>query len=78
MGGLEGDEEGLEDVLDRLETSLDEVFTPCDAAARNEETRNHFWSTVKAKTINGKAQLHALVDGKKIIITESSVRRDFN
>ncbi|GJZ84798.1 hypothetical protein Tco_0650137 [Tanacetum coccineum] len=35
-----------------------------------------FWSTVKAKTINGEAQLHALVDGKKIIITESSVRRD--
>ncbi|GJV94127.1 hypothetical protein Tco_1541940 [Tanacetum coccineum] len=26
--------------------------------------------------INGEAQLHALVDGKKIIITESSVRRD--
>ncbi|GJT90061.1 uncharacterized mitochondrial protein-like protein [Tanacetum coccineum] len=35
-----------------------------------------FWSTVMAKTINGEEQLHALVDGKKIIITESSVRRD--
>ncbi|GJV35819.1 uncharacterized mitochondrial protein-like protein [Tanacetum coccineum] len=35
-----------------------------------------FWSTVVVKTINGEAQLHALVDGKKIIITESSVRRD--
>ncbi|GJR76069.1 reverse transcriptase domain-containing protein [Tanacetum coccineum] len=35
-----------------------------------------FWSTVKAKTINREAQLHAVVDGKKIIITESSVRRD--
>ncbi|GJV05835.1 retrovirus-related pol polyprotein from transposon TNT 1-94 [Tanacetum coccineum] len=35
-----------------------------------------FWSTVKAKNINGEEQLHALVDGKKIIITESSVRRD--
>ncbi|GJS18923.1 hypothetical protein Tco_0413395 [Tanacetum coccineum] len=28
------------------------------------------------KTINGEVQLHALVDGKKIIITESTVRRD--
>ncbi|GJZ63395.1 uncharacterized mitochondrial protein-like protein [Tanacetum coccineum] len=28
------------------------------------------------KTINGEAQIHALVDGKKIIIIESSVRRD--
>ncbi|GJR04785.1 hypothetical protein Tco_0527769 [Tanacetum coccineum] len=29
-----------------------------------------------AKTINGEVQLHALVDGKKIINTESTVRRD--
>ncbi|GKB60496.1 hypothetical protein Tco_0916682 [Tanacetum coccineum] len=35
-----------------------------------------FWSTIKAKTINGEQQLHALVDGKKVIITESNVRRD--
>ncbi|GJR53786.1 hypothetical protein Tco_1404307 [Tanacetum coccineum] len=35
-----------------------------------------FWSTVKSKTVNGEVQLHALVDGKKIIITESIVRRD--
>ncbi|GKE90083.1 hypothetical protein Tco_1567558, partial [Tanacetum coccineum] len=34
------------------------------------------WSTVNAKTINGEAQLHALVDGKKIIVIESSVRSD--
>ncbi|GKD60899.1 uncharacterized mitochondrial protein-like protein, partial [Tanacetum coccineum] len=33
-------------------------------------------ATVKAKTINGEVQLQALVDGKKIIITESTVRRD--
>ncbi|GJV84545.1 hypothetical protein Tco_1524443 [Tanacetum coccineum] len=35
-----------------------------------------FWSTVKAKTINGEVQFHALVDGKKIIITKSTVMRD--
>ncbi|GJY46947.1 hypothetical protein Tco_0436010 [Tanacetum coccineum] len=35
-----------------------------------------FWSTVKAKTSNGEVQLHALVDGKKIIVIESTVRRD--
>nr|GEV35751.1 hypothetical protein [Tanacetum cinerariifolium] len=29
-----------------------------------------------AKTINGEAQLHTKVDDKKIIVTESSVRRD--
>ncbi|GJW79848.1 retrovirus-related pol polyprotein from transposon TNT 1-94 [Tanacetum coccineum] len=35
-----------------------------------------FWATVKAKTVNGEVHLQALVDGKKIIITESIVRRD--
>nr|GEZ06933.1 hypothetical protein [Tanacetum cinerariifolium] len=35
-----------------------------------------FWSTAMAKTINGEVQLHAKVDGKKIIVTESSVRTD--
>ncbi|GKE05327.1 putative ribonuclease H-like domain-containing protein, partial [Tanacetum coccineum] len=33
-------------------------------------------ATVKVKTINGEVQLQALVDGKKIIVTEASVRRD--
>ncbi|GKE55391.1 hypothetical protein Tco_1494576, partial [Tanacetum coccineum] len=35
-----------------------------------------FWSTVQAKTVNREVQLHALVDGKKIIITELIVKRD--
>ncbi|GKD76922.1 hypothetical protein Tco_1339543 [Tanacetum coccineum] len=35
-----------------------------------------FWATVKAKTFNGEEQLQALLDGKKVIITESTVRRD--
>nr|GFA11424.1 hypothetical protein [Tanacetum cinerariifolium] len=35
-----------------------------------------FWSTAMAKNINGEVQLHAKVDGKKIIVTESSIRRD--
>nr|GEW47266.1 hypothetical protein [Tanacetum cinerariifolium] len=34
-----------------------------------------FWSTAMAKTINGEVHLHVKVDGKKIIVTESSVRR---
>ncbi|GJT29878.1 uncharacterized mitochondrial protein-like protein [Tanacetum coccineum] len=32
-------------------------------------------ATVKAKTVNKEVQLQALVDGKKVIITESNVRR---
>ncbi|GKB78616.1 hypothetical protein Tco_0945511 [Tanacetum coccineum] len=32
----------------------------------------NFWATVKAKTVNEEVQLQALVDGKKIIITEAT------
>ncbi|GKE66013.1 hypothetical protein Tco_1520174, partial [Tanacetum coccineum] len=35
-----------------------------------------FWSTVKAKTVNEEVQLQALVDGKKIVVTKASVRKD--
>ncbi|GJT64849.1 putative ribonuclease H-like domain-containing protein [Tanacetum coccineum] len=33
-----------------------------------------FWATEKAKTVNGERQLQALVDKKKVIITETSIR----
>nr|GEX73656.1 ribonuclease H-like domain-containing protein [Tanacetum cinerariifolium] len=35
-----------------------------------------FWATVKVKIINGEVQLQALMDGKKVTITESTIRRD--
>ncbi|GKB80272.1 putative ribonuclease H-like domain-containing protein [Tanacetum coccineum] len=35
-----------------------------------------FWATVKVKTVNEEQQLQALVDRKKIVITEAFVRRD--
>ncbi|GJZ74813.1 hypothetical protein Tco_0639278 [Tanacetum coccineum] len=34
-----------------------------------------FWVTAKVKTINGEVHIQALVDGKKVIVTETSVRR---
>ncbi|GJY03492.1 hypothetical protein Tco_0369432 [Tanacetum coccineum] len=34
-----------------------------------------FWVTAKAKTVNEEAQIQAIVDGKKVIVTETSVRR---
>ncbi|GKE22484.1 hypothetical protein Tco_1433996, partial [Tanacetum coccineum] len=37
-----------------------------------------FWSTSKANTVNGERQLQALIDKKKVIITESSIRSDFH
>ncbi|GJR19756.1 putative ribonuclease H-like domain-containing protein [Tanacetum coccineum] len=37
-----------------------------------------FWATAKANTINGEHQLQALIDKKKVIITESSIRSDLH
>ncbi|GJW72775.1 hypothetical protein Tco_0132145 [Tanacetum coccineum] len=37
-----------------------------------------FWSTAKIKTVNNETQICAKVDGKTIVITESSVRRDLH
>ncbi|GJT50891.1 hypothetical protein Tco_0977048 [Tanacetum coccineum] len=37
-----------------------------------------FWSTTKTKTINNETQIRARVNGKTIVITESSVRRDLH
>nr|GEW64443.1 putative ribonuclease H-like domain-containing protein [Tanacetum cinerariifolium] len=33
-------------------------------------------TTTKVKNINGKSQIHAKVDGKKVVISEASIRRD--
>ncbi|GJZ59429.1 putative ribonuclease H-like domain-containing protein [Tanacetum coccineum] len=35
-----------------------------------------FWAIAKAKTVNGECQIQTLVDKKKVIITEKSVRSD--
>ncbi|GKF28250.1 hypothetical protein Tco_0094592, partial [Tanacetum coccineum] len=67
--------EGFEQIVDFLNanpiryalTINPTIYTSCI---------EQFWATIKAKTVNGEVQLQALVDGKKIIITESIVRRD--
>nr|GEW32798.1 hypothetical protein [Tanacetum cinerariifolium] len=35
-----------------------------------------FWDSAKVETVNGDVRLQALVDGKKIIVNEASIRRD--
>ncbi|GJY42333.1 hypothetical protein Tco_0429603 [Tanacetum coccineum] len=35
-----------------------------------------FWTTAKVQTVNGEVQIQAIVDKKKVIITETSVRKD--
>ncbi|GKA26974.1 hypothetical protein Tco_0713142 [Tanacetum coccineum] len=67
--------EGFEQIVDFLNANPIKytltvnltIFTSCI---------EQFWATTKIKTVNGEVQLHALVDMKKVIITESTIRRD--
>ncbi|GJY89854.1 hypothetical protein Tco_0505050 [Tanacetum coccineum] len=67
--------EGFEQIVDFLNTNRIKyaltinptIYTSCI---------EQLWATVKVKTVNGEVQLQALVDGKKIIVTEAAVRRD--
>nr|GEW12053.1 retrovirus-related Pol polyprotein from transposon TNT 1-94 [Tanacetum cinerariifolium] len=43
---------------------------------KQKQKERKFWTTAKAKNINGEAQIHAKVDEKKVIISEASIRRD--
>ncbi|GKC05971.1 hypothetical protein Tco_0997581 [Tanacetum coccineum] len=45
------------------------IYTPCI---------EQFWATAKPKTVNGEHQLQALVDKKKVIVTETSIRSDLH
>nr|GEW36177.1 hypothetical protein [Tanacetum cinerariifolium] len=54
--------------LDRKSTTGEAEYVVASSCCRQ--------ATVKAKTVNGERQLQALVDGKKMIITESTIRRD--
>nr|GFA48797.1 hypothetical protein [Tanacetum cinerariifolium] len=35
-----------------------------------------FWTTVKIKIVNDDVRLQALIDGKKVVINEASIRHD--
>ncbi|GKC00838.1 hypothetical protein Tco_0986974, partial [Tanacetum coccineum] len=66
--------EGFEQIIDFLNASSIRyaltvnltIYTSCI---------KQFWSTAKVQTVNEEVQIQALVDGKKVIVTETSVRR---
>ncbi|GJU16228.1 putative ribonuclease H-like domain-containing protein [Tanacetum coccineum] len=53
---------------------LMELFNPIIYTSCIEQ----FWATAKVQTVNGVRQLQALVDKKRVIITESSIRSDLH
>ncbi|GJU15460.1 hypothetical protein Tco_1143426 [Tanacetum coccineum] len=74
---LENTEENAEfhQIVDNLSTcSINYALTinPTIYASYIEQ----FWNTVTSKTVNSVKQIHAIVDGKAVVISESSVRSD--
>nr|GEW56286.1 integrase, catalytic region, zinc finger, CCHC-type, peptidase aspartic, catalytic [Tanacetum cinerariifolium] len=43
---------------------------------RSKDEAPEFWTSAKVRNVNGEAQIQALVDKMKVVITEASIRRD--
>ncbi|GKE96905.1 hypothetical protein Tco_1581760 [Tanacetum coccineum] len=67
--------EGFKQVVDFLNVHTIKYVLPVNPTIYT-SCIEQFWATVKVKMVNREHQLQALVDGKKIIVTEASVRRD--
>ncbi|GJS83660.1 hypothetical protein Tco_0750201 [Tanacetum coccineum] len=66
---------GFEDIIDFLNASFIKYALTVNPTV-HESCIQQFWATAMAKTVNGERQIQALVDTKKVIITEKSVRSD--
>ncbi|GKA40699.1 hypothetical protein Tco_0733292 [Tanacetum coccineum] len=67
--------EGFEQIVDFLNATPIKYALTINPTIYN-SCINKFWDTIKVKMVNEEVQLHALVDRKKVIITESTIRRD--
>ncbi|GKC25353.1 hypothetical protein Tco_1027503 [Tanacetum coccineum] len=66
---------GFEGIIDFLNASFIKYALTVNPTVY-ESCIKQLWATAKAKTVNGDRQIQALVDKKKVIITEKSVRSD--
>ncbi|GJS28606.1 hypothetical protein Tco_0489226 [Tanacetum coccineum] len=66
---------GFEGIIDFLNASSIKYALTVNPTIY-ESCIKQFWATSKAKTVNKERQIQALVDKKKVIITEKSVRSD--
>ncbi|GJZ84748.1 putative ribonuclease H-like domain-containing protein [Tanacetum coccineum] len=66
---------GFEGIIDFLNVSSIKYALTVNPTIY-ESCIKQLWATAKAKTVNGECQIQALVDTKKVIITEKNVRSD--
>ncbi|GKB26266.1 putative ribonuclease H-like domain-containing protein [Tanacetum coccineum] len=67
--------EGFEQIVDFLNANPIKYDLTINPTIYNSCIKQ-FLDTIKVKSVNGEVQLQALVDKKKVIITESTIRRD--
>ncbi|GKA95903.1 hypothetical protein Tco_0817998 [Tanacetum coccineum] len=67
--------DGFEQIVDFLNTHPIKYLLTVNPAIYT-SCIEQFWATAKVKTVNGEVQIQALVDKKKVIITETSIRSD--
>nr|GEU91045.1 hypothetical protein [Tanacetum cinerariifolium] len=68
------DSEGFEQIIDFLNRSSVRYVLTASLTIRTSCIKQ-FWSTVKVKTVNDEVRVQALIDGNKVTIKESSIRR---
>ncbi|GJQ90925.1 hypothetical protein Tco_0002064 [Tanacetum coccineum] len=66
---------GFEEIVDFLNSTHIKYALTVNPTVY-ESCIEQFWATAKAKIVNGERQIQALVDKKKVIITETSVKSD--
>ncbi|GJU79035.1 hypothetical protein Tco_1276105, partial [Tanacetum coccineum] len=66
---------GFEGIIDFLNASSIKYALTVNPTIY-ESCIEQLWTTAKVKTVNGERQIQALVDKKKVIITETSIRSD--
>nr|GEW82328.1 hypothetical protein [Tanacetum cinerariifolium] len=67
--------DGFEQIVDFLNANLIKYALTVSPTIYTSCTKQ-FWTSIKVETINKDVRLQALVDGKKVIINEASIRRD--
>nr|GEZ25285.1 hypothetical protein [Tanacetum cinerariifolium] len=67
--------EGFEQIIDFLNAIYVKYVLMVNSTAYT-SCIEQFWATTKVKNVNGEAHIQALVDKKKVIITEASIRKD--
>ncbi|GJR29487.1 hypothetical protein Tco_1105719 [Tanacetum coccineum] len=70
--------DGFAEIIDFLKASSVHYALTVQVPLSHTSYIEQFWATAKVKTVNDVRQIQALIDKKKLIITETSIRSDLH